>query len=120
MKLITVLFIVNASLLLLHEIESAYEKEWEILKLPGRVTGFLLLHIPIILFNVLWCDRNRETFNSCKIIGIIFGVGGIVPLLIHKVLVYRKEKFNLVISDIIIYSNAVIGVCTLIYAMSLP
>jgi len=36
MKAITLLYIVNATLLLLHEIESAYEKEWEILKLPGK------------------------------------------------------------------------------------
>ena len=45
-----VFYILNATLLLLHEIESAYEKEWEILKLPGKITGFLLMHIPIILF----------------------------------------------------------------------
>ncbi len=49
MRLITLLYIINATLLLLHEIESAYEKEWEILKLPGKITGFLLLHIPIIV-----------------------------------------------------------------------
>lgn len=120
MKLITVLFIVNASLLLLHEIESAYEKEWEILKLPGRVTGFLILHIPIILLMFYGVIEIERLSIVGKIIGIIFGVGGIVPLFVHKVLVYRKEKFNLVISNIIIYSNAVIGVCTLIYAMSLP
>ncbi len=50
-----------------------------------------------------------------KIIGIVFGVGGIVPLIVHKIIVYRKDIFNLPISNIIIYSNAIIGVCTLIY-----
>lgn len=49
MKAVTLVYVVNATLLLLHEIESAYEKEWEILKLPGKITGFLLLHIPIIM-----------------------------------------------------------------------
>ena len=49
MEIITIAYIINATLLLLHEIESAYEKEWEILKLPGEITVFLLLHIPIIL-----------------------------------------------------------------------
>ena len=33
--------------MILHEIESGYEKEWEILKLPVKLTGFILLHIPI-------------------------------------------------------------------------
>ena len=39
MKILTLIYIINASLLLLHEIESAYVKEWEILKLPGKITG---------------------------------------------------------------------------------
>ena len=40
MKTLTLIYI-NASLPLLHEIESAYVREWEILKLPGKITGFL-------------------------------------------------------------------------------
>lgn len=38
MELVTAFYILNATLLLLHEIESAYEREWEILKLPGGIT----------------------------------------------------------------------------------
>ena len=49
MKLIATLYMLNSTPMLLHEIESAYEREWEILKLPGKISGFLLLHIPIIL-----------------------------------------------------------------------
>ena len=49
MTALTIIYILNVTLLLLHEIESAYVKEWEILKLPGKITGFLLLHIPILL-----------------------------------------------------------------------
>ena len=48
MNVLTLFYILNATLLLLHEIESGYEKEWGILKLPGKITGFLILHIPII------------------------------------------------------------------------
>ena len=42
-------------------IESAYEKEWEILKLPGKITGFLLLHIPIIFllfYGLIEIEKN--------------------------------------------------------------
>ena len=49
MKAITLLYIVNATLLLLHEIESAYEKEWEILKLPGKITGFLKYFLRLLI-----------------------------------------------------------------------
>ena len=40
------LYILNATILLLHEIESGYEKEWEILKLPGKITGFGVVLMP--------------------------------------------------------------------------
>ena len=70
MKAVTLLYIVNATLLLLHEIESAYEKEWKILKLPGRITGFLFLHIPII--TLLFYGLVEIEKNSA--IGLIFGI----------------------------------------------
>ena len=41
-------YILNVTFLILHEIESGYEKEWEILKMPVKITGFLILHIPIL------------------------------------------------------------------------
>jgi hypothetical protein len=43
------LYAVNAVLLIVHEIDSAYWKEWELFHLPGGISGFLALHIPLIL-----------------------------------------------------------------------
>ena len=109
MKIITIIYIVNATLLLLHEIESAYEKEWEILNLPGKITGFLLLHLPIILliFYGLIELEHRSTIGL--IVSIVFGIGGIIPFLVHKIFVRRKTYFNQLISNAIIYSNVLSG-----------
>lgn len=77
MTSLTILYIISATLLLLHEIEAAYEKEWEILKLPGKLTGFLLMHAPIILllfYGVLEVDR-----------GTAAGIGGLLPFAVHKI-----------------------------------
>lgn len=116
MDLLISLYILNATLLILHEIESGYEKEWEILKLPGKITGFLLLHIPIllILFYGLLALSNQTTGGL--IISMITGLGGILPFLIHKVLVKRKNNFNLLISNSIIYTNLLTGILTFIYS----
>ena len=46
-------YILNATILILHEIESGYEKEWEILKIPVKLTGFIVAHTYIISF-LLW------------------------------------------------------------------
>jgi len=47
------LYLANSVLLINHEIDSAYWKEWELFKLPGDITGFLLIHFPLLLI-ILW------------------------------------------------------------------
>lgn len=114
MELLIIFYIINATLLLLHEIESAFEKEWQILKLPGRITGFLIMHIPIILilFYGLLGIQNQSQIGI--IIGIITGIGGLIPFIVHKVIVEQKEHFNLIMSNIIIYLNIITGIVTVI------
>ena len=113
MKTITILYIINATLLLLHEIESAYEKEWELLKIPGKVTGFLLLHIPIIIlifYGLIEIERN-STIGS--IFGIILGIGGVIPSIVHMIFFKTPDQFNLPISKAIIYLNILSGISLL-------
>lgn len=110
MKFITILYILNATLLLLHEIESAYEQEWKILKLPGKITGFLILHIPIIILIFYGLIEIEKQSTIGLIFGTITGIGGIIPFIIHKIVVKKAEHFNLMISNIIIYSNIFSGV----------
>ena len=109
MKTITILYILNSTLLLLHEIESAHEKEWEILKLPGKITGFLLLHIPIILFMFYGLIEVEKISAAGLRISIIFGISGIIPFFVHKVFFKRKNNFNLIVSNMIIYLNVLTG-----------
>jgi len=109
LKILTIVYIVNSTLLLLHEIESAYEKEWEILKLPGKITGFLILHIPIILLIFYGLLEIDKLSKIGLIIGTALGAGGIIPFFVHKVFVKRNEHFNLFISDAVIYLNLFFG-----------
>ena len=112
MQIITLFFIFNATMLLLHEIESSYEKEWEILGLPGRITGFLLLHIPIIILLFYGALEIEKRTQVGLIIGIISGIGGIIPFLVHKIIVRHKDRFNLLISNVLIYANIITGLVT--------
>lgn len=110
-------YIINATLLILHEIESAYEKEWEILKIPGKLTGFLLLHIPIlflIFYGLLEIERLTQIGN---VIGIILGIGGIFPFLVHKIFFKRKDHFQSVISNILIYFNILAAIGTILFSI---
>lgn len=117
MNMLSLLYMANATLLLLHEIESAYEREWEILKLPGQITGFLLMHIPII-FLVLYGLVEIDKISTVGIIfGIIMGISGIMPFLVHKIIVKTVDHFNLMISDVIIYLNVLSGVGLLLMSL---
>ena len=61
MSLVSAVYILNIMLFLIHEIESAYEKEQEILELPGGITGFMIIHIPFIIFSSR-DDRNKQKY----------------------------------------------------------
>ena len=107
-------YILNFTLLSLHEIESAYEKEWEILNLPGKITGFILFHIPILFlfFYGFYCIIQYPQMKT--IISIIVGISGFIPFLVHKVFINKKEYFNKLISNIVIYGNIVSGLLLII------
>ena len=117
--LLTIFYILNATLLLLHEIESAYEKEWEILKIPGRITFFLILHIPIILILFYGLLEIEKLSPIGLWLGVITGIGGMIPFFVHKIFVKRKERFNSPISNIIIYLNIITGIITIILSARL-
>jgi hypothetical protein len=112
MSTLLIIYVINASLLLLHEIESAFAKEWEILKLPGKISGFLFLHIPIILV-LFWgaVEIDRQSLSGL-VIAIIAGVGGLIPFVVHKIIVKKKGYFDLTISNCIIYLNIFTGLAT--------
>ena len=112
-----IFYILNATLLLLHEIESAYEKEWEILKLPGKITGFLLMHIPIILFLFWGLIEIYKHTTTGIIFGIITGVGGLIPFVVHKFLVKRAMCFNRMASNVIMILNIVTGIGTIVFSV---
>ncbi len=117
MKLITLFFILNATLLTLHEIESGYEKEWEILRLPFKLTGFLALHIPILFIFFYGVLEIEKQSMVGLILGIISGVGGFIPFLVHKLLFKKREHFNLIVSNLIIYGNMITGLITVILSI---
>ena len=117
MSLISFIFIINASLILLHEIESAYVREWEILKIPGKITVFLLLHIPILLF-LFWGLVEIEKLTAIsQIIALIAGTGGILPFILHKVIVRKIGYFDSLTSNIIIVLNMLAGATLIVMSL---
>ena len=48
MNTLLLVYLINAVLIIVHEIDSAYWREWKLFKLPGGINFFLIIHIPLV------------------------------------------------------------------------
>jgi hypothetical protein len=74
------IYILNSVLLIVHEIDSAYWQEWKLFKLPGGLTFFLCLHIPlafVVLYGLLLVYQYTV---AGLIISLVLGLAGVFAL----------------------------------------
>ena len=99
------IYIINLILLIIHEIESAYWKEWELFRLPGGLTGFLLFHFPFLFLGLYGLIRVYDQKFSGLIFSLLIGICGLGAFCIHTY--FRKkghDKFGLPVSFFILWS----------------
>ncbi len=77
------LYFCNAILLIMHEIDSAYWKKWELFHLPGGVEGFLVLHIPLLAAVLYGFIELSTMSNAGLVMAFILSLGGISAFAIH-------------------------------------
>ncbi len=113
-KLLLVLYLANSVLLINHEIDSAYWKEWELFKLPGGLTGFLLLHFPIlalVLLGLILVYRHSWW-------GLIFSFAlcfcGLFGFTVHTYFLGKgRREFNKLISKAILVAMLLVSLVQL-------
>lgn len=104
------IYLVNAVLLINHEIDSAYWQEWELFRLPGDITGFLLVHFPI-LFLILYglVLVHQQTFAGL-ILSLVLSFGGLYAFSIHTYFLRQgRDEFKLPISRLILAATLVLS-----------
>lgn len=106
------LFLTNSVLLINHEIDSAYWKEWELFRLPGGISFFLVLHFPL-LFIVLYGIVLLVNHTPAGFIFLfILCFGGIFAFSIHTYFLrkgrneFKKPVSILILALILIVSTA--------------
>jgi hypothetical protein len=104
------LYLSNSVLLINHEIDSAYWKEWELFKLPGDITGFLLIHFPVLLFVLYGLILvSRQTFSG-MIFSLILCFGGIFAFSIHTYFLKNgRKEFDTPISKLILVATLIVS-----------
>jgi hypothetical protein len=77
------LYLVNGTVLIVHEIDSAYWKEWQMFQMPGGVSFFLALHVPLILL-VLWGATQLRPENLAGLImSLVLALAGVTAFFLH-------------------------------------
>jgi len=98
------LYIVNAVLLITHEIDSAYWKEWKLFKLPGGSTGFMLLHLPLV-FLILW-GLVLVFQHSGLVFSLILSLCGIFAFTIHTIFIKKgRDEFKVPVSQFLLIAT---------------
>lgn len=112
------LYVANSVLLINHEIDSAYWKEWELFKLPGGITGFLLLHFPLLLFILFGLILVSRHSASGLFFSFILCFGGISAFVIHTYF-FRKgrREFDQPISKYILIAILFVSIIQLVVTL---
>ncbi len=114
------LYLVNAVLLINHEIDSAYWHEWKLFKLPGGIAGFLIVHFPLLVGLLYGLVLVREGTFSGLISSLIVSLVGIFAFSIHTYFIKKGHKeFNTAISIFILVSILIISLFQLIITIGL-
>jgi hypothetical protein len=83
LQIVVWVYLVNCVLLILHEMDSAYWKEWDLFHLPGGIGGFLLIHFPLYLAGLYGLVLLSQGASAGLILSIVVGAAGILAFCIH-------------------------------------
>lgn len=108
------LYLSNAVLLINHEIDSSYWKEWKLFKLPGGITGFLLLHFPLLFFILYGLILVAGNSAPGMIFSLILCFAGIFAFSIHTYFLKKgHHEFDKPISKFILVAVLIVSLIQL-------
>jgi hypothetical protein len=84
-KALPLLYTLNAALLVAHEIDSAFWREWEMFGVGGGSGGFVLAHVPLVA-GVLWGFERLVTGARAGVwMSLALALAGLAAGVIHSV-----------------------------------
>jgi len=104
------IYLANAVFLINHEIDSAFWREWELFRLPGGVTGFLVLHFPLLCFVLYGLVLVYKKTFAGLVFSLVLALGGIFAFTIHTWFIRKgREEFTSAMSRFILYVTLILS-----------
>lgn len=109
------LYLANSVLLINHEIDSAYWQEWKLFRLRGGITGFLVVHFPLLLV-ILWGLVLLSRHSPWGLVfSLILCFGGVFAFTIHAYFLRKgAAEFNKPISKFILMAILIVSLVQLV------
>jgi hypothetical protein len=83
------LYVVNATLLVVHEIDSAFWREWDLFGLPAGEAGFLAIHLPLVALVVWGYGRTAEGARAGAVLSLLLAAAGLLAAALHAAFLLR-------------------------------
>jgi len=87
----SVLYALNLSLLMTHQIDSAYWKEWELFRIPGGIQLNLLLNLLLLLAGLGGFGLLIDGRTAGYVFALILAGGGVFAFCIHAAFLLRGD-----------------------------
>ena len=118
MDSLTAFYLLNSVLIIVHEIDSGYQEEWKLFRIPGGVSGFLLLHIPLvglILYGLLEVNSGTSLGNT---LSMVVSLGGLFAFGIHTYFIQRgNPEFKSKTSQVLLYAILLASIAQFYYTL---
>lgn len=104
-------YMINATLLITHEIDSAYWQEWDLFRLPGGIAGFLIIHVPLIFLILYGLVLVLERSFTGLVLSLVLSLGGIAAFAIHMTFIkLGRPEFKTAVSLCLLVAILVVSV----------
>jgi hypothetical protein len=112
-------YLVNATLLICHEIDSAHWREWELFHIPGGPVVFVVLHLPLValvLHGMMLTARGDPSWRWYSLLTALAGVcGGVLHI---SLLLTGSQPFSTYFSVSLIAAFLLASIFQLIVTVS--
>jgi uncharacterized membrane protein len=117
MDLLFWIYLINATILINHEIDSAYWQEWKLINPNDKngINGFLIMHFPMIFAILLGLVLVYEDKFAGLIISLILSACGLFAFFFHFYHLRKgRPEFDTMISKGMIISTLIISIFQMI------
>ncbi len=96
------LYAINLALLLTHQVDAAYQREWEMIGFPGGIEFFLIFNLAVSLPLILSYRSVVKNAKRARTAELILGSTGLLTVGIHMVYFFLGHREFTQISSILV------------------